>query len=221
MSWDWDTAMSHSVAGETTWDARGNGSYGTRAAKSRASRPMAAQVQNCMDRVASRYGGIDVACNDAGVGSGKLPHEMGVEEWDHVQATPARGVFLRPTPRKAHAQYPATPRKAHAQYSGSRPTTSLYDRCVDHRGRRKRIGPEKDPAERSLRVGPWSQQRFTEPPRRPAATPADVPGGFPSNRRATAGLGTSREYARATRGKVFPTTAEPRSHSPPCSWATP
>ncbi|CAM5277220.1 3-phenylpropionate-dihydrodiol/cinnamic acid-dihydrodiol dehydrogenase [Streptomyces avidinii] len=52
------------------------------------------QVRGFVDRVASRYGGIDVAFNNAGIGSGKLPHEMSVEEWDDVQATNARGVFL-------------------------------------------------------------------------------------------------------------------------------
>ncbi|CAL9324976.1 SDR family NAD(P)-dependent oxidoreductase [Streptomyces sp. SudanB182_2057] len=54
----------------------------------------AAQVQSFVDRVASRYGGIDIAFNNAGIGSGRLPHEMSVEEWDDVQATNARGVFL-------------------------------------------------------------------------------------------------------------------------------
>ncbi|MFI7341041.1 SDR family NAD(P)-dependent oxidoreductase [Streptomyces sp. NPDC050085] len=54
----------------------------------------AAQVRDFVDRVASRYGGIDVAFNNAGIGSTKLPHELSVEEWDDVQNTNARGVFL-------------------------------------------------------------------------------------------------------------------------------
>ncbi|MFG2291780.1 SDR family NAD(P)-dependent oxidoreductase [Streptomyces sp. NPDC048603] len=52
------------------------------------------QVRSFVDRVASRYGGIDVAFNNAGIGGGKPLHEMSVEEWDDIQATNARGVFL-------------------------------------------------------------------------------------------------------------------------------
>ncbi|MEU8952979.1 SDR family NAD(P)-dependent oxidoreductase [Streptomyces sp. NPDC048518] len=55
---------------------------------------VAAQVQKFVDRVAGRYGGIDIAFNNAGIGSAKLPHELSVEEWDDVQDTNARGTFL-------------------------------------------------------------------------------------------------------------------------------
>lgn len=52
------------------------------------------QVRAFVDAMADRYGGIDVAFNNAGIGSAKLPHELTVEEWDDVQSTNARGVFL-------------------------------------------------------------------------------------------------------------------------------
>ncbi|MFH8370408.1 SDR family NAD(P)-dependent oxidoreductase [Streptomyces sp. NPDC018031] len=54
----------------------------------------AEQVQRFVDRVAAAYGGVDIAFNNAGVGGNKLPHEMAVAEWDDVQRTNARGVFL-------------------------------------------------------------------------------------------------------------------------------
>ncbi|MFE7131071.1 SDR family NAD(P)-dependent oxidoreductase [Streptomyces sp. NPDC057638] len=52
------------------------------------------QVRAFVDRVAHRHGGIDVAFNNAGIGGNGLPHEMSPEEWDDIQATNARGVFL-------------------------------------------------------------------------------------------------------------------------------
>ncbi|MFJ8043606.1 SDR family NAD(P)-dependent oxidoreductase [Kitasatospora sp. NPDC096147] len=55
---------------------------------------VADQVRSFVDRIAARYGGLDIAFNNAGVGNGKLPHELTVEEWDDVQLTNARGVFL-------------------------------------------------------------------------------------------------------------------------------
>ncbi|MBJ3809407.1 SDR family NAD(P)-dependent oxidoreductase [Streptomyces flavofungini] len=52
------------------------------------------QVRAFVYRMADRHGGIDIAFNNAGIGSAKLPHELTVEEWDDVQSTNARGVFL-------------------------------------------------------------------------------------------------------------------------------
>ncbi|MFE3018820.1 SDR family NAD(P)-dependent oxidoreductase [Streptomyces sp. NPDC059256] len=52
------------------------------------------QVRSFVDEVANRYGRIDVAFNNAGIGSSRLPHELSVEEWDDVQSTNVRGVFL-------------------------------------------------------------------------------------------------------------------------------
>ncbi|MFD0413445.1 SDR family NAD(P)-dependent oxidoreductase [Streptomyces sp. NPDC127108] len=52
------------------------------------------EVRAFVDRMAERHGGIDIAFNNAGIGSAKLPHELTVEEWDDVQSTNVRGVFL-------------------------------------------------------------------------------------------------------------------------------
>ncbi|MET9401155.1 SDR family NAD(P)-dependent oxidoreductase [Kitasatospora sp. NPDC002965] len=53
-----------------------------------------AQVERFTDQVAARYGGPDIAVNNAGIGSSKQLHELTVAEWDDVQDTNARGVFL-------------------------------------------------------------------------------------------------------------------------------
>ncbi|WP_125264251.1 SDR family NAD(P)-dependent oxidoreductase [Streptomyces alboflavus] len=60
------------------------------------------QVRAFVDRVAVRHGGIDVAFNNAGIGSAKLPHDLTVEEWDDVQSTNVRGVFLALKHEVAH-----------------------------------------------------------------------------------------------------------------------
>ncbi|MFF8955603.1 SDR family NAD(P)-dependent oxidoreductase [Streptomyces sp. NPDC014894] len=52
------------------------------------------QVERCVDRVVSRYGGLDIAFNNAGIGGSKELRELTVEEWDDIQNTNARGVFL-------------------------------------------------------------------------------------------------------------------------------
>jgi NAD(P)-dependent dehydrogenase (short-subunit alcohol dehydrogenase family) len=53
-----------------------------------------AQVKAFVDGVARKYGGLDVAFNNAGIHLGKPLHETTVEEWDDVHLTNARGVFL-------------------------------------------------------------------------------------------------------------------------------
>ncbi|MER7578600.1 SDR family NAD(P)-dependent oxidoreductase [Kitasatospora sp. NPDC097691] len=53
-----------------------------------------AQVERFTEQVVARYGGPDIAVNNAGIGSGKLLHELSVAEWDDVLNTNARGVFL-------------------------------------------------------------------------------------------------------------------------------
>ncbi|MFE0425419.1 SDR family NAD(P)-dependent oxidoreductase [Streptomyces sp. NPDC058953] len=52
------------------------------------------QVRDFTDRVAARYGGLDIAFNNAGIGGGAVPHEMSAEQWDDIMDTNARGVFL-------------------------------------------------------------------------------------------------------------------------------
>lgn len=52
------------------------------------------QVQTFVDGVASRYGRLDIAFNNAGIHLGKPLHETSVDEWDDVHRTNARGVFL-------------------------------------------------------------------------------------------------------------------------------
>lgn len=52
------------------------------------------QVQAFVDGVARRYGRLDIAFNNAGIHLGKPLHEISVDEWEDVQRTNARGVFL-------------------------------------------------------------------------------------------------------------------------------
>jgi NAD(P)-dependent dehydrogenase (short-subunit alcohol dehydrogenase family) len=52
------------------------------------------QVQAFVDDVARRYGRLDIAFNNAGIHLGKPLHEITIDEWEDVQRTNARGVFL-------------------------------------------------------------------------------------------------------------------------------
>lgn len=54
-----------------------------------------AGVRGAIDDVASRFGGVHVLVNNAGIsGASKPTHEITVEEWDAVQAVNVKGVFL-------------------------------------------------------------------------------------------------------------------------------
>ncbi|GGU76933.1 short-chain dehydrogenase [Lentzea flava] len=52
------------------------------------------QVKAFVDAVAARYGGLDIAFNNAGIGVAATPHDITLEQWDDVMNTNARGVFL-------------------------------------------------------------------------------------------------------------------------------
>ncbi|MFZ3570642.1 SDR family NAD(P)-dependent oxidoreductase [Streptomyces sp. BH097] len=54
----------------------------------------AEQVEAFVDGVARRFGGLDIAFNNAGIETSKALHEMTVAEWDNLLATNERGVFL-------------------------------------------------------------------------------------------------------------------------------
>ena len=51
-------------------------------------------VKGFVDQVAQKYGRLDVAFNNAGITLEKPLHEYSSEEWDNVQNTNLRGVFL-------------------------------------------------------------------------------------------------------------------------------
>ncbi|HET6704137.1 SDR family oxidoreductase [Amycolatopsis sp.] len=53
-----------------------------------------AQVESFVDAVVRRWGRLDIAFNNAGVTVAKPTHEISVDEWENVQRTNARGVFL-------------------------------------------------------------------------------------------------------------------------------
>jgi NAD(P)-dependent dehydrogenase (short-subunit alcohol dehydrogenase family) len=51
-------------------------------------------VKTFVDKIAQKYGRIDVAFNNAGITIEKPLHEYSSEEWDDVVSTNLRGVFL-------------------------------------------------------------------------------------------------------------------------------
>ncbi|WP_037319963.1 SDR family NAD(P)-dependent oxidoreductase [Amycolatopsis orientalis] len=52
------------------------------------------QVQAFVDDVARRYGRLDIAFNNAGIHLAKPVHEISLDDWEDVQRTNARGMFL-------------------------------------------------------------------------------------------------------------------------------
>jgi len=53
-----------------------------------------AEVKAFVDQIAARYGGLNVAFNNAGITLEKTLHEYSSQEWDDVVNTNLRGVFL-------------------------------------------------------------------------------------------------------------------------------
>ncbi|MFT2014825.1 SDR family NAD(P)-dependent oxidoreductase [Streptomyces sp. 796.1] len=52
------------------------------------------QVAEFVERVTQRYGGLDIAFNNAGIEFSRPLHETSVAEWDDITRTNERGVFL-------------------------------------------------------------------------------------------------------------------------------
>lgn len=52
------------------------------------------QVASFVQRAVQAFGGIDIALNNAGVSFSSLLHETSVADWDNLEATNVRGVFL-------------------------------------------------------------------------------------------------------------------------------
>jgi len=52
------------------------------------------QIRHLITATVQRYGGLDIALNNAGVSFRGAIHETSVEDWDNLQSTNVRGVFL-------------------------------------------------------------------------------------------------------------------------------
>lgn len=55
---------------------------------------IAAEVEEMVQATVSRFGQLDVAFNNAGVGSGGPLHEIEEDEWDRVMSVNLKGVWL-------------------------------------------------------------------------------------------------------------------------------
>ncbi|EKF19972.1 short-chain dehydrogenase/reductase SDR [Nitratireductor pacificus pht-3B] len=51
-------------------------------------------IDDFVRRAVAQFGGIDLALNNAGISFSKPLHEIGADEWDDLQDTNVRGVFL-------------------------------------------------------------------------------------------------------------------------------
>ncbi len=69
-------------------------SQGGEATYVRADVRVEAEVKTFVDQIAARYGGLNVAFNNAGITLEKALHEYSSREWDDVVNTNLRGVFL-------------------------------------------------------------------------------------------------------------------------------
>ncbi len=69
-------------------------SQGGEATYVRADVRVEAEVKAFVDQIAARYGGLNVAFNNAGITLEKTLHEYSLQEWDDVVNTNLRGVFL-------------------------------------------------------------------------------------------------------------------------------
>jgi NAD(P)-dependent dehydrogenase (short-subunit alcohol dehydrogenase family) len=86
-------------------------------------------VEAFVNRTIQTYGKLDVAFNNAGVSFSSRLHESSIEEWDNLQATNLRGIFLA---MRAELRHMVTAGKgqiiitASANIAGGRPDLAAY-----------------------------------------------------------------------------------------------